>query len=126
MLGSWHNMQSLNEKTYQEWENICFQVGIISKLASYFVPTTLFSIVTPRSVWPIVRIVRLTAVSLLFDIGFQGYIPLFERSLSSRGAVPYPTTSLHPVFVLILHPRKIQLIILWSQTVRQSKPNNRN
>ena len=34
-------MQSTNEKNV--WENIYFQVGIISKLASYFVPTTLFS-----------------------------------------------------------------------------------
>ena len=53
------------------------------------------------------------------------YLALFERSLSSRGAVPYPT-SLHPVSVLVLHPREIQLIIMWSQTVRQGKPNNRN
>ena len=29
----------------------------------------------------------------------------------------YPTTSVHAVSVLILHPREIQ--ILWSQTVRQ-------
>ena len=79
--------------------------------------------VTTRSVWPIV--VGLTSVSLLFDIGFHGQIPLFEGSLSSRGAVPYPT-SLHPVPVLIHHPREIQVIIMWSQTVRQSKPNNRN
>ena len=36
-------MQSLNEKTYiYIWKNIYFQVGITSKLASYFVPTTLF------------------------------------------------------------------------------------
>ena len=34
-------MQSLNEKNIRE--NIYFRVGIISKLASYFVPTTLFS-----------------------------------------------------------------------------------
>ena len=40
ILGSWH-MQRLNKKNM--WENIYFQVGIISKLASYFVPTTLFS-----------------------------------------------------------------------------------
>ena len=114
------------KQTYQVRENIYFQVGIISKLASYFVPTTLFFMVTPRSVWPVVHIVRLTAVSLLFDIGFLGSTPLFERSLSSRGATPYPTTSLHPVSVPILHPRAIQLTILWSQTVRLSKPNNRN
>ena len=30
------------KKTYQAWGNIYFQVGVISKLASYFVPTTLF------------------------------------------------------------------------------------
>ena len=29
----------------------------------------------------------------------------------------YPTTSVHPVSALILHPREIQ--IMWSQTVRQ-------
>ena len=47
-------MQSfqLNEKNI--WENMYFQVGIISKLASYFVPTTHFFKVTSRSVWPIV------------------------------------------------------------------------
>ena len=27
-------------------------------------------------------------------------------------AVPYPTTPLHPVPMLILHPREIQLIIM--------------
>ena len=32
----------------------------------------------------------------------------------------YPTTSVHPVSVLILHAREIQ--VLWSQTVRQRKP----
>ena len=31
----------------------------------------------------------------------------------------YPTTSVHPASVLILHPREIQ--IMWSQTVRQRK-----
>ena len=41
----------------------------------------------------------------------------------SRGAVPYPTASLYPVSVLILHPGEIDLIIMWSQTVRQSIPN---
>ena len=35
----------------------------------------------------------------------------------------YPTTSVHPVFDLILHPRKMQMP--WSQTVRHSKPNSR-
>ena len=34
-------MQSLNEKNILE--NIDFQVSIITKLASYFVPTTLYS-----------------------------------------------------------------------------------
>ena len=40
ILASWH-VQSLNEKNVQE--NIYFQVRTISKLASYFVPTTLSS-----------------------------------------------------------------------------------
>ena len=40
ILGSWH-MQGLNEKNITE--NIYFQVGIVSKLVSYFVLTTLFS-----------------------------------------------------------------------------------
>ena len=31
----------------------------------------------------------------------------------------YPTTSVHPVSVLILHPREIQ--IMWSQTERKNK-----
>ena len=37
----------------------------------------------------------------------------------------YPTTSAHPVPVLILHPREIQIIIMfimWSQTAKQSEP----
>ena len=41
----------------------------------------------------------------------------------------FPTTSVHPVSVLILHPinREIPVqIVMWSQTVRQSKPNSRN
>ena len=36
----------------------------------------------------------------------------------------YPTISVHPLSVLILHPREVR--ILWSQTARQSKPNNRS
>ena len=40
ILGSWHNKQSLNKNNIRE--NIYFQVGIISKLASSFVPTALF------------------------------------------------------------------------------------
>ena len=40
-LGIRRSMQILNEKN--NWENIFFQVGIISNLASYFVPTTLSS-----------------------------------------------------------------------------------
>ena len=128
ILGSWHIYAALSierknhmgKHLFPSWHH--FQIGFL------FRPHHTSCMVTPRSAWPIVHIVvRLTAVSLLFDIGFQGLIPsLFERSLSSRGAVPYRTTSLHPVSVLTLHPREIQLISMWSQTVRQSKPNNRN
>ena len=35
----------------------------------------------------------------------------------------FPTTSVHPVSVLILHPREIQM--LWSQTEIEKKQNNR-
>ena len=118
-------MQSLNEK------NICtYGKTFISKLASFpswlliSSPSHFFHGHTSKRL----AYCRTTAVSFFFDIGFHGLIPLFEHSLSSRGAVPYPTTSLHPtVSVLILHPREIQLIIfMWSQTVRQRKPNDRN
>ena len=34
-----------------------------------------------------------------------------------------PMTSVHPESVPILHPREIQIV--WSQTVKQSKPNSR-
>ena len=71
ILGSWH-IQSLNEESIPDmgkhlfpgWHH--FQIGFL------FRPHHTFFMVTPRSVWPIVHIVRLTAVSLLFDIGFQG------------------------------------------------------
>ena len=91
----------------------------ISKLASF--PTWLlisspphFFMVTPRSVWPVVHIVRLTAVSLLFDIGFQGKIPFFVRAfvvLEGGRSLPDITPSVR----VILHPRELQLIInMWS------------
>ena len=82
--------------------------------------------VTRRSVWPIVQIVRLTAVSMPFDIRLKGVVPLFERSLFSMRTVLYPTTSLHPVPVIILHRGEIQVMIRWSQTVRQIKTSNLN
>ena len=63
-------MQSLNEKNvymgkhlFPSWHNPNWR--LISSPPHFFM-------VTPGSVWPIVYIVRLTAVSLLFDIGFQG------------------------------------------------------
>ena len=115
-------MQSLNEKNIPVWENIYFQVGIISKfwlLVSS--PQHFFHGHTPKRL----AYCRTTAMPLLFDIRFHGSIPLLERSLFKR-AVSYPETPLHPVSVLILHPREIQLIIMWSQTITQSKPNNRN
>ena len=42
ILGSWHIYAELELKKHI-WENIYFQVGKISKLASDFVPTTVFS-----------------------------------------------------------------------------------
>ena len=120
-LGIYMQSFQLNEK--QIWENIYFQVGIISKLASYFVLTTLFS-------W-----LQLEAFGVLsYDccvVAFRHRIsrlkPFVQAFVVFEGGVPYPTTSLQLVSVLILHSREIQLIIImWSQTVRQSKPNNRN
>ena len=76
-------MQSLNEKNI--WENMYFQIGIISKLASYFVPTTLFS-------WSHLEAFGLLCTSndrLLrrcFSISdFKDKIPLFERSVFEGG-----------------------------------------
>ena len=99
------------------WHN--FQVGFL------FRPHHTFFMVTPRSVGPIVHIVRLSVVSYLSDIIFQGQVPLFERSLSSKGAVPYHYTQC-PCWFFILERYKLLDIILWSQTVGQSRPNNRN
>ena len=49
--------------------------------------------------------------------------PLLNRSF-------YPTTSVHPAVVLILHPINTEIKVMWSQTavtaVRQSKPNSLN
>ena len=54
----------MEEHLFPSWHH--FQIGFL------FRPQHTFFMVTPRSVWPIVHIVRLTAVSLLFDIVFQG------------------------------------------------------
>ena len=62
-LGSWPT-KSLNEKNM--WENIYFQIGFLLR------PHHTFFMATPRSVLPIVHIVRLNVVPFLFDIGFQG------------------------------------------------------
>ena len=108
-------MQSLNLKIL--WENIYFQVGIISKLASYFVPTTLFFLVTTSK--RLAYCARCTTDC--FVVAFQYRIISFNTFVRAfvvfERAVPYPT-SLHPVSVLILHPIEIQFIIMWSQTVR--------
>ena len=79
--------------------------------------------VTPRSVWPIV--VRLLCRCFSISDFTVKYLRSSVRCLRG-GGVPYPTTSLRPVSVPILHPSEIQLIIMWSQTVRQIKPNNRH
>ena len=55
-------MQSLNGKNI--WEDVYFQLGI--KLASYFVPTTLFS-------WsPLEAFGLLSYDCVSFDVGFHG------------------------------------------------------
>ena len=112
---------ALNEKNI--WENLCFQVGIISKLASYFVPTTLFS-------WS-----HLEAFDLLsYDccvVAFRHRISRLNTFVRAfvvfEGGRSLPNDTITPrVSVPILHPREIRLVVMWSQTVRQSKPNNRN
>ena len=92
---------------FPSWQN--FQIGFV------FRPHHTFFMVTPRSIRPIV--VRLLCRCFSISDFTVKYL-CFERSLSSRGAVPSPTTSLHPMFVLILHPREIQLITMWSQTMK--------
>ena len=63
ILGSWC-VQSLDDQN--TWENIYSHVCTISKPIGFFSrPHTTGSMITPRSVWPIVvHIVRLTAVPL--------------------------------------------------------------
>ena len=121
-------MQSLNEKTYiymekhlfPSWHN--FQIGFLFRPHHTFSWSHLeaFGLLCTLHDWLLCR------CSSILDFKVK-YLSLFERSLSSRGAVSYPT-SLHPVSVLTIHSinREIQLIIMLSQTVRQSKPNNRN
>ena len=76
-------------KTYI-WQNIFFQVGAISKLASYFVPHHTFFMVTPRSVWFIV--VRLLCSCFLISDFTVKYLCSSLRCL--RGG-PFPTQR-HP------------------------------
>ena len=52
----------MGKHLFPSWHH--FQIGFL------FRPDHTFIMVTPRSVWPIVHIVRLTAVSLPFDVGF--------------------------------------------------------
>ena len=65
-------MQSLNEKNTPGVGKHLVPSGYHFQIDFLFRLHHTFSMPTPRSVWPIVHIVRLTAVSLLFDIGFQG------------------------------------------------------
>ena len=71
IIGSWHIRAELERKKHT------YGKTYISKLASFpnwlliSSPPHVF-MVTPRSVWPIMHIVRLTAVSLLLDVGFHG------------------------------------------------------
>ena len=110
---------------HQVWENIYFQAGIISKLASYFVPTTLFS-------WSHLEALGLLCTSYDWVLCRSFSISDFKvKTLSTfvRAFVVFEggrSLPLHPVPVLVLHPREIQLVILWSKTVGQSRPNNRN
>ena len=106
----------IKKHLFPSWHH--FQIGFLCR------PHHTRFMVTPRSVCPIV--VRLLCRCFSISDFKVKYLSFVERLLSSRGTVPYPTTSLHPVSVLILHPREIQLIIMWSHTVRQCKPNNRN
>ena len=57
-------LPGMGKRLFPSWHH--FQIGFL------FRSHHTFFMVTPRSVWSIVHIVRLTAVSLLFDIGFQG------------------------------------------------------
>ena len=61
-----------------------------------------------QNLWPSCE--RTTLVVL--GVSNQGIGNILHRSF-------YPTSSVHPVSVLILHPREIQ--IMWSQTVKQRK-----
>ena len=118
-----YNMQRLNEKNI--WEIMYFHVGINSKLASYFASTTLFS-------WSHLEVFGLLSYDCCV-VAFRYRISRLNTFLCSnvrclRGGA-FPTQRHHytqgPCRFFIL-AREIQPIIMWSQTVRQSKPNNRN
>ena len=69
ILGSWHiaeleRKKHMGKHLFPSWHHFQIQFGFL------FRPHHTFFMVTPRSVWPIV--VRLLAVSMLFDIGFHG------------------------------------------------------
>ena len=49
---------------------------------------------------------------------------LQQRVVFTLNRFFYPTASVHAESVLILHPTEIQ--IMWSQTVKQTRPNSRN
>ena len=107
-------MQSLNEKTIRE--NIYFQVGITSKLASYFVPTTLFS----YSHLEAIGLLSYDCCVVPFRYRLSRLYTFVRAFVVFEGGRFLPNDIITPSVVLIIRPREIQLIILWSQTVRQS------
>ena len=113
------HVQSLNKinirvvsHSFPSWHH--FQVGFS------FCPHHTFFMVTPWSVWSIGHVVRLTAVSLLFGIVFYGQISLFELFVVFKGGRSLPNNKIYTRCPCWL------FINIWWQTVRQSKPNNRN
>ena len=115
ILRSWHIYAELERKKHMakylfpSWHHCQF-------LASYFVPTTLFSMVTPQSVWSIV--VRL--LCRCFSISDFPVTYLCSSVRCLRGA-PFPTQRHHytqcPCRFFILERYNLY-IILWSQTLR--------
>ena len=115
-------MQSFQLNERNIWENIYFQVGVISKLASYFIPTTLLS-------WS-----HLEAFGLLSHdccvVAFRCRISQLNTFVRAfvvfEGGRSLPNDIITPSVRADSYPREIQVVIMWSQTVGQGKPNNRN
>ena len=91
-------------------------------VASYFVPTTLFS-------WSHLKAFGLRSYDCCV-VAFRYRISRLNTFVRAfvvfEGGRFLPNDIITPTVSVLIHLKEIQLIIIWSKTVRQSKPNNRN